>query len=172
MRSTARPSGGEATSKKSARQVDSIGLANIYSFSPLNAMRIRVGFGSSSLAWKGGRKESVAKMRSNKKNVLSSQLGRGSHPTAANFGENGQVVLMNSTATNTAPVMYSHELITECATTWSVICFLLSGSHFALYVAFALSKDESGRYDEPIPQVLCLALETLQFHSHGNKFRA
>ena len=33
------------------------------------------------------------------------------------------------------------ENVTECADTWSILGFLLTSSYFAIYLAFALSKD-------------------------------
>ena len=54
-------------------------------------------------------------------------------------GTTGQVVESSSTGT---PSVSNIEHITKCATTWSVVGFILSISHTATYAAFASTKDE------------------------------
>ena len=54
----------------------------------------------------------------------------------------GQIVESSTTHTPSVSTAERAEHITECATTWSIVGFVLTSAHTAIYAAFAVTKDD------------------------------
>ena len=140
------PKPSQTAPKKSRICVDSAGVANAMNFQKAKAGKKRTERDTySSIASKqDGKVLSVVKRLSSKpKNVLS-LLPQSSPPTAPNTNKSGQVVKMNSTAySSTTTPAQNVCLITECATTWSIIGFGITSLYTGTHFIFARSGDKT-----------------------------
>ena len=140
----ARMSRDKAVPKVCSKQVNNVGVANAYNFGPSKVTKKEAGGGSPSHALKANSKES-AKQYSSKENVQNYQVSQMGPSTAPNTGVSGQIFQTNPSANPSTimPASKSGELITECASTWSVVGFGITSLYLCTTVIFALSADET-----------------------------
>ena len=122
------PSGDKAAPKKSARNIGCVGVSNAYNFGPSKARKKISDSSSSSFVSRRGSKEAIANQRNTTSFVTTSQIAQANKSAPLAFNTNSNV-----------------KLITECATTWSIVGFLLSSMVTVYEVSFILTGDKKNK---------------------------